>query len=119
MRRIRHFRFIETKARVDILNKLNGEPVFGITWLADRYDEEKYQRSRSAKPVVVAYPALANVEKTVKQTLLFIFTVITAPVVGERGQTNRPLFDFYRFRRTLGTAIWPPNRLIHFINLFL
>lgn len=36
--------FIETKARVDILNKLNGEPVFGITWLADRYDEEKYQR---------------------------------------------------------------------------
>ena len=37
-------RFIQTQARVELLNKLNGEAVFGITWMADRYDEEKYER---------------------------------------------------------------------------
>eukprot|EP00434_Breviolum_minutum_P043596 symbB.v1.2.038871.t1/scaffold6218.1/size19993/1 len=36
--------FIQTQARVELLNKLNGEAVFGITWMADRYDEEKYKR---------------------------------------------------------------------------
>eukprot|EP00438_Fugacium_kawagutii_P023790 Skav231619 [mRNA] locus=scaffold1638:229721:232180:+ [translate_table: standard] len=36
--------FVQTQARVELLNKLNGEAVFGITWMADRYDEEKYKR---------------------------------------------------------------------------
>ena len=38
------FRFKATKQRVEHLNKLNGEPAFGITWMADRYEEEKYKR---------------------------------------------------------------------------
>ena len=37
-------RFIQTQARVELLNQLNGEKVFGITWMADRYDTEKYKR---------------------------------------------------------------------------
>ncbi|CAE7653905.1 LCP2 [Symbiodinium pilosum] len=37
-------RFKATKQRVEHLNKLNGEPAFGITWMADRYDQEKYKR---------------------------------------------------------------------------
>eukprot|EP00913_Durusdinium_trenchii_P020110 g18898.t1 len=49
--------FIETKARVDILNKLNGEPVFGITWLADRYDEEKYDIELSPQQITSCAPS--------------------------------------------------------------
>ena len=42
-------RFIQSQARVELLNQLNGEKVFGITWMADRYDTEKYKRrSRGA-----------------------------------------------------------------------
>ena len=36
--------FLATKSRVKHLNELNGEPVFGITWMADRHEEEKYKR---------------------------------------------------------------------------
>lgn len=36
--------FIQSQARVELLNQLNGEKVFGITWMADRYDTEKYKR---------------------------------------------------------------------------
>jgi|ERR1711957_750431 len=32
-----------SKVRVEKLNKLNVEPVFGITWMADRKPEEKYK----------------------------------------------------------------------------
>jgi len=35
--------FQETKTRVAKLNKLNGEPVFGITWMADRRPDEKFK----------------------------------------------------------------------------
>lgn len=41
---VNRLRFVQTQARVELLNKLNGEAVFGITWMADRYDEEKYKR---------------------------------------------------------------------------
>ncbi|OLP88538.1 Cysteine proteinase 7 [Symbiodinium microadriaticum] len=36
--------FKATQERVDRLNKLNGEPAFGITWMADRREQEKYKR---------------------------------------------------------------------------
>jgi len=49
--------FVQTQARVELLNKLNGEAVFGITWMADRYDEEKYKRGlRKPKNFVPTAP---------------------------------------------------------------
>lgn len=33
-----------SKLRISKLNALNGEPVFGITWMADRYPKEQYKR---------------------------------------------------------------------------
>jgi len=36
--------FQKSKTRVAHLNALNGEPVFGITWMSDRYEEEKYKK---------------------------------------------------------------------------
>ena len=49
--------FVETQARVKLLNKLNGEAVFGITWMADRFDEEKYKRGlRKPKNFVPTAP---------------------------------------------------------------
>eukprot|EP00931_Biecheleriopsis_adriatica_P005729 TRINITY_DN107207_c0_g1_i1.p1 TRINITY_DN107207_c0_g1~~TRINITY_DN107207_c0_g1_i1.p1 ORF type:complete len:395 (+),score=100.80 TRINITY_DN107207_c0_g1_i1:81-1265(+) len=40
----RYSLFLATKERVEALNVVNGEPVFGITWMADRHDEEKYKK---------------------------------------------------------------------------
>merc|ERR1719230_1522700 len=34
---------MESKDRVDMLNKLNGQPAFGINFMSDRYPEEKYK----------------------------------------------------------------------------
>jgi len=36
--------FLESKDRVVKLNALNPEPVFGITWMSDRHEEEKYKK---------------------------------------------------------------------------
>lgn len=36
--------FQESQARVEKLNKLNGQPAFGINWMSDRLEEEKYKR---------------------------------------------------------------------------
>mmetsp|Transcript_114556 Transcript_114556/g.334951 ORF Transcript_114556/g.334951 Transcript_114556/m.334951 type:complete len:390 (-) Transcript_114556:79-1248(-) len=36
--------FRAAKRRVAKLNALNGEPVFGINWMSDRYPEEQYKR---------------------------------------------------------------------------
>lgn len=36
--------FQESKTRVAKLNALNGEPVFGINWMSDRYHDEKYKK---------------------------------------------------------------------------
>merc|ERR1719197_2363712 len=36
--------FLATKERVATLNAQNGQPAFGITWMADRYETEKYKR---------------------------------------------------------------------------
>mmetsp|Transcript_63446 Transcript_63446/g.133748 ORF Transcript_63446/g.133748 Transcript_63446/m.133748 type:complete len:392 (-) Transcript_63446:473-1648(-) len=36
--------FLESKARVEKLNRLNGEPVFGINWMSDRRPEEQYKK---------------------------------------------------------------------------
>eukprot|EP00929_Paragymnodinium_shiwhaense_P095039 TRINITY_DN559_c0_g3_i1.p1 TRINITY_DN559_c0_g3~~TRINITY_DN559_c0_g3_i1.p1 ORF type:complete len:388 (+),score=108.04 TRINITY_DN559_c0_g3_i1:88-1251(+) len=36
--------FQESKERVEKLNKLNGEPAFGINWMSDRHPEEKYKK---------------------------------------------------------------------------
>jgi len=49
--------FKATQTRVDHLNKLNGEPAFGITWMADRHEEEKYKRGhRKPKDFVPVAP---------------------------------------------------------------
>lgn len=40
---VRYKLWQESKERVASLNKLNGEPVFGITWMSDRHPEEKYK----------------------------------------------------------------------------
>merc|ERR1719450_1906132 len=42
--RSRYKLFLATKERVSTLNAKNGQPAFGITWMADRYDTEKYKR---------------------------------------------------------------------------
>lgn len=39
----RYGTFLESKARVEHLNKLNGQPAFGITWMSDRNLEERFK----------------------------------------------------------------------------
>eukprot|EP00747_Dinoflagellata_sp_TGD_P026736 gnl/TRDRNA2_/TRDRNA2_132141_c0_seq3.p1 gnl/TRDRNA2_/TRDRNA2_132141_c0~~gnl/TRDRNA2_/TRDRNA2_132141_c0_seq3.p1 ORF type:complete len:408 (+),score=95.32 gnl/TRDRNA2_/TRDRNA2_132141_c0_seq3:62-1225(+) len=36
--------FLESKDRVAKLNALNGQPAFGINWMSDRYESEKYKK---------------------------------------------------------------------------
>uniref|UniRef100_A0A7S4S0F8 Peptidase C1A papain C-terminal domain-containing protein n=1 Tax=Alexandrium monilatum TaxID=311494 RepID=A0A7S4S0F8_9DINO len=36
--------FLESKGRVEALNKLNGQPAFGINWMSDRYESEKHKK---------------------------------------------------------------------------
>merc|ERR1719498_760243 len=36
--------FEQSKKRVEKLNKLNGQPAFGINWMSDRYESEKYKK---------------------------------------------------------------------------
>jgi len=36
--------FQDSKVRVEKLNKLNGQPAFGINWMSDRYENEKYKK---------------------------------------------------------------------------
>merc|ERR1719498_913972 len=36
--------FTESKDRVEKLNKQNGQPAFGINWMSDRYESEKYKK---------------------------------------------------------------------------
>jgi C1A family cysteine protease len=36
--------FLESKERVAKLNALNGQPAFGINWMSDRYESEKYKK---------------------------------------------------------------------------
>lgn len=40
----RHKIFKESKYRIEMLNHLNGHPVFGINWMSDRYEAEKYKK---------------------------------------------------------------------------
>jgi C1A family cysteine protease len=40
----RHKLFLDSKVRVAGLNKLNGQPAFGITWTADRHESEKHKK---------------------------------------------------------------------------
>jgi len=49
--------FEATKERVAKLNKLNGEPVFGITWMSDRKETEKYKKGlKKPKDFVATAP---------------------------------------------------------------
>merc|ERR1719171_3048858 len=36
--------FQESKVRVAKLNEANGQPAFGINWMSDRYEDEKYKK---------------------------------------------------------------------------
>jgi len=36
--------FQESKKRVAKLNALNGQPAFGLNWMSDRYEDEKYKK---------------------------------------------------------------------------
>lgn len=36
--------FKASEERVEKLNKLNGQPAFGINWMSDRYENEKYKK---------------------------------------------------------------------------
>merc|ERR1712003_402026 len=36
--------FLKSKDRVAELNKKNGQPAFGINWMSDRYDSEKFKK---------------------------------------------------------------------------
>jgi len=36
--------FLESKARVERLNRLNGQPAFGINWMSDRRPEEQHKK---------------------------------------------------------------------------
>jgi len=40
----RYSLFTVSKTRVAELNKLNGQPAFGINWMSDRYENEKYKK---------------------------------------------------------------------------
>jgi C1A family cysteine protease len=40
----RYSLFKVSKTRVAELNKLNGQPAFGITWMSDRYESEHYKK---------------------------------------------------------------------------
>mmetsp|Transcript_15191 Transcript_15191/g.31809 ORF Transcript_15191/g.31809 Transcript_15191/m.31809 type:complete len:385 (-) Transcript_15191:80-1234(-) len=58
--------FLATKERVAKLNALNGEPVFGVTWMSDRTPEESYKRGLKKpagfKPTaeVMSFPSPRN-----------------------------------------------------------
>lgn len=56
----RYTLFEESKDRVEKLNKLNGQPAFGINWMSDRYEHEKHkkghQKPKDFKPTA---PVLA------------------------------------------------------------
>mmetsp|Transcript_66017 Transcript_66017/g.137856 ORF Transcript_66017/g.137856 Transcript_66017/m.137856 type:complete len:399 (+) Transcript_66017:129-1325(+) len=36
--------FLKSKHRVEHLNKLNGQPAFGINWMSDRYPQEQHKK---------------------------------------------------------------------------
>merc|ERR1719171_2403975 len=36
--------FKESKIRIAKLNEANGQPAFGINWMSDRYEDEKYKK---------------------------------------------------------------------------
>lgn len=40
----RYALFKESKVRVAKLNKLNGQAAFGVNWMSDRYEEEKFKK---------------------------------------------------------------------------
>jgi len=40
----RYGTFVESKARIEHLNKLNGQPAFGVNWMSDRKPEEGYKK---------------------------------------------------------------------------
>lgn len=40
----RHALFTSAQARVKSLNKLNGQPAFGINWMSDRHEAEHYKK---------------------------------------------------------------------------
>jgi len=36
--------FTESKQRIEMLNKINGQVAFGINWMSDRYENEKHKK---------------------------------------------------------------------------
>jgi C1A family cysteine protease len=40
----RYMLYLQSKERVHRLNELNGQPAFGINWMSDRMEQEKYKR---------------------------------------------------------------------------
>jgi len=56
----RYALFKESKVRVAKLNKLNGQAAFGVNWMSDRYEEEKFKKGHK-KPQ--GFVATAPVQK--------------------------------------------------------
>jgi len=58
----RHSLFTVAKTRVAELNKLNGQPAFGINWMSDRYPHEQYKKGlRKPKDFTPTAPVLEEV----------------------------------------------------------
>jgi C1A family cysteine protease len=56
----RHKLFLFSKDRVAKLNKLNGQPAFGINWMSDRYESEKHKTGHKKPKDFVATAPVRN-----------------------------------------------------------
>jgi C1A family cysteine protease len=60
--------FEASKERVDKLNKLNGETVFGINWMSDRHESEKHKKGLKKPKDFVPIAPVRDFTKTMRGT---------------------------------------------------
>jgi C1A family cysteine protease len=58
--------YLASKERVAKLNKLNGEPVFGINWMSDRHESEKHSKGLKKPKDFVPTAPVRDFTKTMR-----------------------------------------------------
>jgi C1A family cysteine protease len=72
--------FKKSKKRIAKLNKLNGEPVFGINWMSDRHDTEKYKTGHKKPKNFVATAPVKNFTSRRAESIDWRYTKAVTPV---------------------------------------
>jgi len=79
---VRYKLFLDSKTRVAELNKLNGEPAFGINWMSDRHEWEKhkkgFKRPREFKPTAPVADFMATMRSP--KSIDWRYTTAVTPV---------------------------------------